>query len=299
MCRNKATTTRLQRCCCTLALFLLALHPSIVAATAMEVIQLSYRPAKEIIPMLRPLLDPASKISGMNYQLIVRAHPDQIKQIRNLLKTLDKRPQSLMISVVQDIATQNKIRSMAAGANVSLGKHGSIKIGETPPITRHGATLGLGNSDSNATLAYLHQDKSITDNSMQKVRVLEGGQAYIRVANSRPIRQRVRTRQGWRFTEHEYTTMQQASTGFYVIPRISDQEVILEITPHKQRFDRGSSASMDSQEVSTIVRGRLGQWLDIGSGVATANNNSTALLSSDTSENNEQRKILVKVDTVQ
>jgi hypothetical protein len=64
--------------------------------------------------------------------------------------------------------------------------------------------------------------------------------------------------------------MYDASSGFYVVPRVNGDYVTLDI---QQRNDRPGMQGgvINTQSADTVVRGRLGEWIDLG-GVNTAGN---------------------------
>jgi hypothetical protein len=65
--------------------------------------------------------------------------------------------------------------------------------------------------------------------------------------------------------------LQDVTSGFYVVPRLQGDEVTLEILQHDDRPGRRRGV-INTQSAGTMVRGRLGEWVELG-GVATSNNN--------------------------
>ena len=91
-------------------LLLLFASPAALAQGMLEVIPLRHRTADQVIPVLRPLLEPGGALSGQYNQLIVRTSPGNLAQIRTALDAIDQPTRSLMISVRFDMA-QNAARS--------------------------------------------------------------------------------------------------------------------------------------------------------------------------------------------
>src|SRR5262245_24313977 len=56
---------------------------------SLEVVKLKYRPAEDIIPALRPLLEPGGALSGEGFNLFVKASPNNLAQLRQALEQLD------------------------------------------------------------------------------------------------------------------------------------------------------------------------------------------------------------------
>ena len=78
----------------------LALFASTACAqNALEIISLRYRTAEQVLPSLRPLLEPGGTISGQGSQLFVRASPANLSDLRLALEVLDTPPRRLLISV--------------------------------------------------------------------------------------------------------------------------------------------------------------------------------------------------------
>lgn len=87
----------------TLTLFLLL--PADAQEDRIEVINLQHRSAEDIIPLLQPVAGSQGAITGRNQQLIIRATPARIAQIRELLGPLDTAPRNLLVSVRQATTT--------------------------------------------------------------------------------------------------------------------------------------------------------------------------------------------------
>ena len=72
------------------ALCLLAAAP-FAAATgqSIEVIELRFRTADQVLPVLQPLVEPGGALSGQGSQLFLRTSRANAAQIRQVLATLD------------------------------------------------------------------------------------------------------------------------------------------------------------------------------------------------------------------
>ena len=67
--------------------------------TTLEMLALQHRPAAELIPIIHPLVGNQGAVTGTGYQLIVRATPANLAQIRKALRVLDTAPRNLLITV--------------------------------------------------------------------------------------------------------------------------------------------------------------------------------------------------------
>jgi hypothetical protein len=98
------------------------------------------------------------------------------------------------------------------------------------------------------------------------VRVLEGRPAYIRTGKSVPYQQRQLRVQGGQRTVTSTTEFVDVSSGFYVLPRMAGEQVILEIAPRREQLRVNGNIATGS--ASTTLRANLGEWVSVG-GVST------------------------------
>src|SRR4030066_117723 len=63
--------------------------PAVPAQGTLEVIPLRHRTVEQVLPVLRPLLEPGGAMSGQSYQLIVRTSPGNLAEIRAALQAID------------------------------------------------------------------------------------------------------------------------------------------------------------------------------------------------------------------
>ncbi len=69
------------------------------AANDIHTIELKYRHAEQVLPVLRPMLAPGETVSGQDRVLALRAAPDTVAQLRALIARLDRAPHNLQITV--------------------------------------------------------------------------------------------------------------------------------------------------------------------------------------------------------
>ena len=241
--------------------FLLAAG-SALAQGALEVIPLRHRTAEQVIPVLRPLLEPGGALSGQAYQLIVRTSPANLAQLREVLAAIDQPARRLMISVRFD-SMQDGVRSRA-DADVR--------------ISNQGARADVRLQDSRAA-----QDERVD----QRLQVLEGNRAFISAGESRPLRQP---------GVMQETVIQEAATGFEVAPRVSGGNVTLDVYTQQEAF--AQRGAIRGQQASSTVSGRLGEWIELGGASSSAMNSATGTLSSRESARGSDRRVWLKVEEV-
>jgi type II secretory pathway component GspD/PulD (secretin) len=252
-------------------LLLWLMAPAAFAQSALEIIPLRHRSAEQVIPVLRPLLEPGGALSGQSNQLFVRAGPENLAQIRAALEAIDRPLRRLLISVRFDSALQSARGGVETDARIS-------------------------NRGSSATVRIEDSRASRTEQVDQRIQVLEGGRALISSGASRPLRQRqvVRTPGGAIVTDN--TVIQDASTGFEVVPRLSGSNVFLEIAPQRESFAPGNRGAIQSERAASTVSGRLGEWLELGGGDTASARSESAILSARQRTAAGERRIWVKVE---
>lgn len=262
--------------------------------TVVEVIALQHRTAEEMIPLLEPFLGQGGAISGMSGQLIIRATPENLAEIKEILGKIDTARRRLLITVRQNVTREQLERELAASGNVTFGDHGRVTVrdgGSRDDATagyRRGQDQFSGRASSTSTL----QQAGDT----QQVQVLEGSQAFIRAGTSVPYTERsvVRDRRGVNVSGA--TTYRDITSGFYVLPHLSGDQVILEISP--QRATVGEQGRINIQGASTRVSARLGEWIELGGITQETSEKRTGIASASSRTGTDRRGIFVKVEEV-
>lgn len=227
---------------------------------SLEVIDLRHRTAEQVLPSLRPLLEPGGVLTGQRNQLIVRTSARNLAEIRRVLDSLDAPARRLVISVRFDDSGVAGDSSLEVGGRVS----------------NRGSRIEVGATDS----------RSASEQRVdQRLQVLEGSRAYIAAGSSRPLPHR------------DGVQIQDITTGFEVVPRVAGNTVFLDIAP--QRESPGAKpGTVQGQRAESSVSGRLGEWFELAGTSGTSARNARGLLSSSRQQGSENRRIWVKVDEV-
>src|SRR5260370_14002793 len=93
------------------------------AQYALEIIPLKYRTVEQVLPTLRPLLEPGGTLTGQANQLMVRASPGNLADIRRALDAIDRPLRRLQISVRFDDALEASSQGIEASGRI--GNRGS------------------------------------------------------------------------------------------------------------------------------------------------------------------------------
>ncbi len=270
-------------------------------STVMEVIPLKYRTSEQIIPVLKPMLDKNGSMSGMQNQLIIRTTPSNLADLKKMLASLDTMPRRLMITVTQDAGIERDRSSAEVSGRLGTGDATvTIPGGQsgTQAEVRRGTDIVRGRVDSTRSVD--------SDRNTQTLQVLEGNSAFIRVGQSIPVPQRevVREIVNGRIVERRASSVdyRDVNTGFYVLPRVSGDQVTLEIRPQRDTLARPEQnlprGSINTQSAATVVSGPLGQWIEIGGIAQGIASERSTLLGSTREVAADNRRILLKVEEI-
>ena len=261
--------------------------------TVLEVIDLKYRSAEQIVPMLKPFLAPGGTISSLQNRVILRTTPQNMAELKKVLDAVDTMPKRLVISVRQE--------AVGTGLTDEAEVSGSIGAGDahaTVPGSRsqQGGTAVIRKGDNVVRGRVFSSQSAATDRGVQTVQVLEGNEATIRIGQSVPIRSQnvVQTPQGTQISQSvEY---RDADTGFRVRPRVNGDRVTLEISSRHDTLADPNSQSFNVQRVDTVVSGKLGEWIEIGGVDQSRAQNDGGTISRRTGSVSDDRKVFLKVD---
>lgn len=185
----------IHRFCAGLLLALAMLATPATGQNALEIIPLRHRTAEQVLPALRPLMEPGATLTGQGTQLIVRTSPGNLAELRQALEAIDRPLRRLQISVRFDDALDAAARGVEAGGRVS----------------NRGARIDIRASDSQSTAG---------ERVDQRLQVLEGGRAFIFTGQSTPVL--------------DGTVMRETASGFDAIPRLAGGGVVVEITQRRE-----------------------------------------------------------------
>ena len=133
-----------------------------LAQHALEILPLRHRTVDQVLPALRPLVEPGGTLSGQSGQLFVRASPANLAEIRQALAAIDRPLRRLQISVRFGDA----------------GRAASQDLGASGRISNRGTRVEVHARDDRA---------SFNERLDQTIQVLEGGRALILAGNATPL----------------------------------------------------------------------------------------------------------------
>jgi len=290
-------------------IFLLTLvfQTPIVLAEKMEleIIPLQNRMIEDVIHILRPLVTPGGTITGMNNQLIVKTTPDNLAEIKRVLESLDRPLRKLLITVTQDIGGQFQRREDALSVKYSTG---DVSISSKDPNrSKEGLVIAAAedkedeeDEDDGNRIQYrnLSNQTTIDDRNAFRVQTLEGSPAFIQSGQSVPIRNQTAFVRPDGVVVNNTTEYYDATSGFYVLPRLNGDRVTLLVAPRLTSVQPGRTPTFDVQSVETTASGRLGEWIRIGGINQSFDDSSRQNFSSSSARGTETSSVLIKVDEI-
>lgn len=243
----------------------------------LEIIQLSHRPAQEMVNVIRPILNEDEAAIARGFQLIVKVSPARLEEIRRLIRQLDTSVHRLMITVLQ--GKDFTVDELNARARVR------VRIGDR----------NSGGSGVSARGHYYQTESEGTLDATQKIQVLEGNPALIKIGKEHPVPYYSAYRYGNQAVVQGGIDYREATTGFSVVPRLAGQQVILQISPWSDQRSALGNGIIETQRAQTTLRAALGEWVEIGGQVETESFDETGTLSKVRRTRKQNNRIFVMV----
>ncbi len=267
-----------------LLLIFLTLSFSAFADTEFKIITLQHRFASDLLPIIEPMVGVDGTATGMNNQLSLRANPDRMREIEETVAKLDAARVNRKISV----KTSNSMQSQHEQVEAS----GTAKVGKVTISNDRRAQNS--NKPNSARVEVESSGRNSSQNANQFINVLDGERAFIRVGQIVPFTSEWITLTRRYINIERTTEWREISTGFAVRPHTIGNQVELEITPRIARPN--SQGFVDFEELTTVVRVALGNWVDIGGTMQTNDEVSRKILGLQNSASQQNSSLMVKVD---
>ena len=274
----------------------LVLLVSAVQADSISTIQLQHRPAEDVIPIIEPMLGADDGISGQGFKIFLRSSPETLARVREMVEDLDIPAKILQVSVFQGSARDLGELGISADVQIERGD-ASVDVGNgRDNDVEAGGSVTYSTSDGSVSLNGISTQKSLRDNPIHQVRVAEGTEAYIETGERVPYFYGAwKGRRGYGGSiEYE-----DAMTGFYVLPRIRGDNVILEVSPFKSSQSNTDGDNIDTQSAGTTVIGRIGEWLLVGGITEQLEQTQSVTGTTIATQSRDDTGIWVKADLVQ
>jgi hypothetical protein len=244
------------------------------AAQALQLVELNWRAPSELQAALQPQLREDERLSSMDNKLIIDASPAREQQLAALARQLDVRPASLRLEVSQSGSN--------AQSQSGVQVQGDISIGRIIP----------GNAGNGVSLSARQDSHSQSGQSLQSLTLLDGRSGFIQTANSRPLPWLLLTPQGHILRG---SNSQEAVSGFYALPRLQGDRVVIELAVSQQAF---AGSQLKGSQLSTVVAGRLGEWIEVGSIGRDDQGRSSLLIGTGRQLLSDRQSVRIRVQTL-
>ena len=261
--------------------------------SVLEVIPLNYRTVEEVTPILLPFVERGGSLSGLNGQLIVRATPANLAQLRDILRKIDTLPRQLHITVSQDEQRNDNMNRAEVSGRVSIGEHGQVVL---PERSRDGAGVEYRRGNDHLRGNVVSRQSQSNSGATQQLTVLEGKQAFIHVGSAIPLPQSNVTYDSHGARIVNSVAYRDVTTGFTVLPRLNGDRVTLEINPQRDSLSSDKGGQINIQHMQTSVSARLGEWMEIGGTLQNENVQRDGIAERSSGAGSERRKIWLKVE---
>ncbi|SES30390.1 secretin N-terminal domain-containing protein [Halopseudomonas bauzanensis] len=217
----------------------------LLAAPRTEVIPLGYNMAQDVIPAIQPMLRADERVSAYGNQLIIRAEPERLQEIRALLSELDRQPAKLRITVSNSASSRGNESGYRLDGRLETGA-GDIVVGQPRGANQarviRRETRGAGDGT-----------RVITAN--------EGYPVLIQTGQRIPLTSTTTNIYGQVINQTEYHDV---TSGFYATVRLNGDLATITLSANNDRLHPAGKDVIDVQRTDTVVTARLGEWVTVG-----------------------------------
>jgi len=223
------------------------------------------------------MLDAGESINGKGFQLILKADAARQSQIRELVSKLDRAQAQLMISVFQGSERDMKALGIDTQVNVQ-------------------------DNNVQAKASVIGTRSRMQDNPVHRLRLTEGTSGYIETGKSVPYFSSAYggvgrgVGQGVVGADVEFKDV---TTGFYVLPRLNGDKVILDVSPHSDSLDSSRPGAIKTSRAATTISGQLGQWIPLGGTTEQASRSTKKIGTSHSTQDRGSESVWIKAEKVQ
>lgn len=217
----------------------------VTAAPTTEVMPLEYGMAADMLPVIQPLLRSDERASAYGNQLIIRAEPERLQEIRALLTDLDRRPAQLRISV--------------ASAGTRTGSQSGYRIDGRVQTDAGDVVIGQPRGTNQARV--IRRDTTGASDGVRVIVANEGYPVLIQTGQSIPLHTTSTNVYGQPMRQTQYHDV---TSGFYATVRLHGDHATITLSANNNRLSSSDRDVIDVQRTDTVVNARLGEWVTIG-----------------------------------
>ena len=230
-------------CLFSAALFVSGLSPVQAEERSLRIVELRYSLAEPVLEILRPHLPAGVGASAVDNKLLLNMTETEWQAVQNVIGQLDKPPARLLVTVQW---RRNQQQSTA--------------------VTE--AEVQVDNQGASASVGGSWQTERGNEQQVQQIQSLAGQTAFIHTGMEIPQLTVHLTTRGRLITSQSY---RESGHGFYVLPLLQANEVLVRINPRERVPVTGDDGVIRITALETEVRGPLGQWLPLASNYQAGN----------------------------
>lgn len=255
----------------------------ICKADPVAVIEIKYRNAEEVLPMVRSLLsqDGTITMDKRTNSLIISDEENSINKVRTFLEDYDK--------PIQQVTVQVRFKEIRSGKGGSVSADGRVS-GDGWSVSTGGRT------DDGVDVGVRGSKEHRQSDSEYFIRVASGSPAFISTGEEIPYTQR------WLYLSRRYARVsksvvfQTVDTGFDVVPVVMGDRVSIDITPRISYEVPGREPGVIRfTSASTSLLVSMDEWVTIGGTSETNNEVITAILEAGAHTQNSKLTISLKI----
>jgi len=226
--------------------------------------------AENIIKQLKPLFSDNAKFSGKGYQLIIKASPGIIKEVKYVLRKIDRPLQNLVVSIANHKTIDRLLKSSYV-SNQLKAKTKKQKIISSRQNYNQ-ATIGQDIAKPSGgrvkiTSTQRHSDTS--QNGIYSARVIEGNWVYIHTGKQLPY---YTNNNPYNFSLPQ-TQFKEIKSGFEAKAVLQPRnQVLIHIRAQNNQQNKTYQYNIDSSSADTTISGNLNEWIEIGAISKNTNN---------------------------
>lgn len=217
----------------------------ISAAPTTEVIPLDYGMAEDVLPAVQPLLREDERASAYGNQLIIRAEPERLQEIRALLADLDRRPAQLRISV--------------ANSGTSTGSQSGYRVDGRIQTGVGDVVVGQPRGGNQARI--IRRETTGANDGVRTILANEGYPVLIQTGQSIPLTTSSTNVYGQTLRQTQYHDV---TSGFYATVRLHGDRATITLSANNDHLSAAGRDVIDVQRTDTVVTARLGEWVTVG-----------------------------------
>lgn len=273
-----------------LLLFFYLLPGSPVRAEAvmhLETFTLRNRPAVDLLPLIKPFLDPEGAISGQGYKLFIKSTGANLDQIRQIIAELDVALKRLRISISTDARNFDEQKKQQLQAHSE-----TVQSSDSPNVQK--IIISKGPQHKLTTRVYSTAQRG-RQPAAQQVQLLEGQWASISSGRAIPIADRQRNADG---TVTETIRYRKLGYGFKVRAHVNGNKVYLSLRPRHEELSSQGGGNIRTQDIVTSLTVNLDQWTEIGGIQQLQKKTATGIYYRTQRKQESEQRMFIKVELV-